>query len=158
MEHDYSKHLQPPTADQLAGLDALVEQVLDARQRGDKKAEHELVCWLIPEEMFLLHLDEHETASGIRVTLEESIRIPTIGEAKSELNEWLQANGHDDVLAAIRGPFKTKQQRRKAEAMELGALVSRLHESGGADDLLRILKIVQIEKARVSSAPRPSSG
>ncbi|MEM7305029.1 MAG: hypothetical protein AAF682_00090 [Planctomycetota bacterium] len=136
--YDYSEYLTPPTPRQLANLDSLIEELLAARERNDQKVSHQLACTEIPEEMHTLHLDEHITASGVRVTLDRSIRINVPAETRRDVHEWLATAGHTEVLSAIRGPFKTKQQMRKAEAAALAPLVAHLLEEGTAVPLDKI--------------------
>ena len=67
--------------------------------------------------------------------------LPILHANMKDAEDTLAEAGHTKVLSAIKGPFETKQQRRKAETDALVPLVDRLIEQGRdvPFDLLGIL-------------------
>jgi len=129
-----------------ADLDRLIERFAATT---DTREREQLALVEIPDEMFLgLGLREHVTASGIRVVIEESVRITVKAERRAELHRWLEQNGYHEELSALRAATQNKQARAKVETTVLGPLAVRILEGGPWIDL-DLLGVSRLVKARI---------
>jgi hypothetical protein len=131
-------------------IDALgdAQDVVKSREEALKTAQHrvkELEESTIPELMEELGMKSFETQQGMKVKLEEKIRV---GRVKSpEALQWLEENGHAGVIKTNVGVALPREDREKAKklAKQLGemgmdAKVEAFVEWGTAASLLKELR------------------
>lgn len=124
------------------------QEVVKQKEEELKQAQHrvkELEENTIPELMEELGMRSFETQNGMKVKLEEKIRV---GRVKSpEALQWLEDNGHSGVIKTNVGVALPREDREKAKKLadqltEMGmdAKVESFVEWGTAASLLKELR------------------
>ena len=147
--YEYGEDKTAPSPEQLKGLDALIEQLVQARAENRIQDAERLALREIPDEMFrTLGLREHVSASGVHAAIEESMRINVPRGKRPELYAWLREQEHLEALAAIEAPFDTERRRRKVETETLAPLAMQLLEEGKHVDL-ELMGISRTHKLKI---------
>jgi hypothetical protein len=130
--------------DDLAAAQALVKE----REEELKAAQHrvkELEESTIPELMEELNMKSFETSSGMKVKVEEKIRVGRVKDP--EALQWLEDRGHSGVIKTNVGVALPREEREKAKKLaaqlaEMGmdAKVESFVEWGTAASLLKELR------------------
>ena len=146
---DYGDFAREPDSRELSVVDRMIERLAST---SDLAERDQLALVDIPVELFLqLGLRERVTPSGIRVVIEESVRIQVKDPDRPALHAWLREHGYLEELSALRSPSVTqnKNATKAAETAVLEPLVTRLLAAGAPIDLER-LGVVRVVKARLS--------
>lgn len=139
---DYCDLASAPAPRELTVLDSMIERLASTSDAAERE---QLALVDIPDEMFLqLGLRERVTPSGLRVVIEESVRIQVKDPDRPALHAWLREHGYLEELSALRSPSVTqnKNATKAAETAVLGPLALHLLEAG--------LCVSRVVKARLS--------
>ena len=143
-------HGDEPSRADLDVLDALVDRLAQAEDDAERDR---LRFQEVPDHMFLtLGLREHVSPSGLRVVIEDSMRITVPAGRRPELHEWLRENDHLEELSELRAASQNKSATRKAETAVLAPLATRLLADGAPIDL-DLLGVTRVVIARLSGDP-----
>lgn len=121
-QHDYSQYEENPGSDDaLQRLSNLAEEQAKAeaevlRVEGELKAANERLRGIaerdIPELMDSLNIKQFETASGLKIKVEEKMFASIPAANKPEAFSWLEGHGHADI---IKRSFKVSFGRDEEE-------------------------------------------
>lgn len=98
---------QDPSEDQLTHLATLVtqqirleDQLADLEASKKKLSEelNKLIQTTIPDFLQDTGLSEIKLSSGVKVKIEEKLRVSTTGKNRERINRWLEETGHADLI------------------------------------------------------------
>jgi hypothetical protein len=128
MSYDYDAYQEVPATAQLADLGKLIQD-LERAKKEEAEAEEKLeekrkvVVQLeqhtIPELMLAMNCRRHETASGLIVSLDETIRCSVPEANRERCWKWLETNGHGAIIKdSVVIQFGAKEHEQAVALME----------------------------------------